>query len=450
MTADYFVRSARSLFLGALIFFANGQFAPAQTSTGEIDITAVDPSGAIIPNATLIITGAETGNIVRRLKTSDVGTASAPLLPPGTYDITAAAPGFQQLVRKGITLNVGTIPTLRLELQPGSITQTVTISGQTPLLEEKSSALSQTINQTAIRQLPISGRNYLQLGNLVAGAAPSHGSRDNTFSVYGNSGIQNAFLLDGARNQSYIRGLDSGVSGGNSVVGARDAYRPPLDALQEMSVQTSNFSAEYGASAGAVVMAVTKAGTNQLHGSAYDFLRNKVLDARNFFAVSGPKPQLVENQFGGSLGGPLIRDRAWLFGAYEGTGVAQANTYVSTVPTQAERNGNFGSAPIYNPFTTQCSTTGAICTRDPFPGNMIPSSLISSTGQSILNRYPLPNLAGAANNFVNNAAQNYFNNNAVFRGDVQLTSRARCSPGWPSPAITLQATRHCRLRHRRR
>lgn len=424
MITSRFASACSSVLIAIAMLFAIGEIATAQTSTAEIDITVLDPTGAIIPNATLTVTGAETGNIVRQLKTNSIGTASVPLLPPGAYNITAMAPGFSRLVRKGINLNVGATLNLKMALQTGAVTETVTVVGQTPLLEERSAVLSQTINQTAIRQLPITGRNYLELGNLVAGAVPSHGSRDNTFSMYGNSGIQNAFLLDGARNQSYIRGLDSGVVGGNPVVGARDAYRPPLDALQEMSVQTSNFSAEYGSSAGAVVMAVTKSGTNQIHGSAYDFLRNKSLDARNFFAGTGAKPQLVQNQFGGSMGAPIIKDRAWIFGAYEGTGVAEANTFVSTVPTAAERNSNFGSKAIYNPFTTSCDSTGTVCTRDQFSNNTIPQNLISPIGQAILNRYPLPNQAGTANNFVNNAPQDYFNHNAVFRGDTQVTSKA--------------------------
>jgi hypothetical protein len=397
---------------------------PAQTSTGEIDITVVDSTGAVVPNATVTISGAQTGNVVRRLKTNDAGIATAPLLPPAIYNINVEATGFERLARNGINLNVGGTVSLKLELQTGGVTQTVTVVGQTPLLQEKSAVLSETFNQTAIRELPISGRNYLQLGNLVAGAVPSHGSRDDTFSMYGNSGIQNAFLLDGARNQSYIRGLDTGVGGGSAVLASRDAYRPPLDALQEMSVQASNFSAEYGASAGAVVMAVTKSGTNQIHGSAYDFLRNKVLDAKNYFAPPGPKPQLVQNQFGGSLGGPIVKDHAWIFGAYEGTGVAQANTITSTIPTVAQRSGNFGSTPIYNPFSTVCNATQTSCTRTQFASNTIPVSLINPIGQSLLNRYPAPNLPGTANNFVNNAPQNYFNHNAVVRGDEQLTSKA--------------------------
>ena len=415
MTTKRIMSKGIVVFLGALLLFISGQFLVAQTSTGEIDITVVDQTGAVIPGASIIIKGAETGNVVRQLKTNSVGAANAPLLPPGSYDISATDSGFRRLARNGIDLNVGTTLNLRLALQTGSATQTVTVVGRTPLLQEKSAVLSHTINQTALRELPLEGRNYLRLGNLLAGAVPSHGSRDDTFSMYGNSGIQNAFVLDGARNQNYLRGLDNR---------ARDAVRPPLDALQEMTVQSSNFSAEYGASAGAVIMEVTKSGTNHVHGSAYDFLRNKSLDARNYFAESGTKPQLVQNQFGGSMGGPIIKDRAWIFGAYEGTGIAEATTNTSTVPTPDERNGIFGSTPIYNPFTTQCNSTNTSCTRTQFSSNVIPQAMINTIGQSLVNRYPLPNLPGTTRNFVFNAPHDSFNHNAVFRGDVQVSSKA--------------------------
>lgn len=412
------------LALLVIAFCTLARNAPAQTSTGEIDVTVVDPSGAVIPNAKVAIMGANTGNLVRQLVTNGEGIASAPLLRSDTYNLTISAPGFRVLKRNGIVLRVGTIVSLRLTLETGSTTQTVTVVGKTPLLQEKSGALSQTIGQTEIEQLPLNGRNYLELGNLVPGAVPSHGSRDDTFSINGNSGIQNAFLLDGARNQNYIRGLDSGVNGGNPVLPTRDAYRPPLDAIAEFTVETSNYSAEYGASAGAVVIAVTKSGTNQIHGSAYDFVRNNTLDARDFFAPPGPTPLLVQNQFGGSMGGPIRKNRAWIFGAYEGTGLASAETDVSTVPSSAMRNGDFGSTPIYDPFSTQCNAANTVCTRTRFANNTIPAGSVSSIGQSILNRYPLPNRPGAANNYVQTSPQDSFNHNAIFRGDVQLNANS--------------------------
>lgn len=208
-----------------------------------------------------------------------------------------------------------------------------------------------------IVQLPLNGRNYLELGRLAAGAIPSQGSRDQTFSAYGNGGLQNAFLMDGARNESYLRGLDNR---------ARDILRPPLDALAEFQVQTSNFSAEFGASAGAIVSAITKNGTNRIHGSAYNFLRNDNLDAADFFAQAGKKPLLVQNIFGASAGGPIVKDRAWIFGAYEGTRQRNEAASLATVPTAAMQQGNFGSTAIFDPLSTAPNPGGSGFIRTQF------------------------------------------------------------------------------------
>jgi hypothetical protein len=423
-----------------LCLFIPVSLAMAQTSTGEIDITVVDPTGAVIPNASVTITGADTGNLVRQLITNAAGTAAAPLLQPQTYNLLVAVPGFRDLARNGITLRVGDVLALRLQLEPGLAGESITVVGQTPLLEEKSSSLAQVIGEATIRQLPLSGRNYLDLGALVTGAVPSHGSRDNTFSSYGNSGIQNAFLLDGARNENYLRGLDNR---------ARDMIRPPLDALAEFAVNTSNFSAQYGASAGAVIAAVTKSGTNRLHGSAYEFVRNSAFDARNFFAPASSTPLLVQNQYGGSIGGPLATDRAWLFGALERTSIRNDQVIRSTVPTVDMRNGVFGSSPIFDPSTTQCDSSGSACTRTQFPNNTIPPRLINPLGQAILSRYPLPNLPGPVNNYVRSSPQDSVNNNPVLRADVQLNPNnsmfsrlalprftLAANPGLPAPAQT--------------
>lgn len=406
--------SACSALLGLFAAVCLPGLLPAQTSTGEIDVTVLDPSEAFIPNADVRIVGAETGNVLRTLRTNETGVAIATLLPPETYDLTVTAQGFTALVRKGIVLRVGETVTLRLQLTPGSASQSITVVGQTPTLEEKSVTLAGVMEEKQILQLPLNGRNYLQLALLVPGAVPNTTSRDNSFSAYGNSGLQNAFLLDGARNVSYLRGLDTQ---------ARDALRPPLDSMAEFTVQLSNYSAEFGASAGGIVNAVTKGGTNSLHGSAYDFLRNDNLDAANFFAPAGTKPLLVRNQYGGSLGGPMIRDRAWLFGAFEGTHVRGESTNVSTVPSLAARQGNFGSTPVYDPLTTAPNPSGSGFIRQLFPNNTIPSNRFSSIGQQVAGWYPAPNLPSGAANYVLNAPDVQSNYNGVARSDVQVSPK---------------------------
>jgi Carboxypeptidase regulatory-like domain len=200
----------------------------AQTSTGEISITAVDPSSAVIPGATVTIKGSDTGNTVRTLQTNDQGLATAPLLPPANYDVVVAAKGFKQNNRTQIPVNVGQNTDLHVQLETGSTQETVTVTGSAPLIQDKTSTLAQVITARQMLQVPLNGRSYLSVANLSAGAVPTVGAKDSSFSAYGNSGLQNAFLLDGARNVNYIRGLDNAQ---------RDVVRPPLDALQEFSMQ---------------------------------------------------------------------------------------------------------------------------------------------------------------------------------------------------------------------
>ena len=394
-----------------LTFFCSGS-AVAQTSTGQLSVSVLDTSGAVVPNASVRLVGSETGNTLRTIETNNLGVASIPLIPPGDYDVSVSFTGFKTSVRKAITISVGSNADVTITLETGSASESVTINSDAPLVEEKSSTLAQVVNQKQMIDMPLNGRNYLTLANLTAGAIPSTGSRDQTFSAYGNTGLQNAFLLDGGRNENYLRGLDNR---------ARDMIRPPLDALAEFTVQTSNFSAEFGAAAGGVVNAVTKSGTNTIHGSAYDFLRNDNLDARNYFAQT--KPLLVRNQYGGSVGGPIWKDRAWIFGAYEGLHNRNETTSTNTVPSLAQRAGNFGSTAIFDPATTRPNPNGTGYIRDQFPNNIIPTSRMAQLGLDILNRYPLPNLPGSANQFIRNVPQLADNKNGVIRGDTQVSSK---------------------------
>jgi len=385
-----------------------------QTSTGEIDITVLDPSGAVIPNSKITVMGSETGNLVRTLTTNENGLATAPLLPPGAYDLGVMITGFEALTQKGVVLRVGDVLNLRITLKPGNISEKVEVQGQTPMLEEKSVTLGQVIEQREMAQLPLNGRNYLDLARLVPGAIPSQGSRDGTIAAYGNNGLQNAFVMDGARNENYLRGLDNR---------ARDMLRPPLDAISEFQVQTSNYSAEFGASAGAVISTITKSGTNQIHGSAYDFLRNDRMDAADFFANPGYKPLLVQNQYGGSVGAPIKKDRAWIFGAYEGTHTRSEDVNFATLPTDALRSGNFGSTAVYDPLSTKVNPSGSGYVRTQFPNNIIPASRFDKVSQQLVARYPEPNLPGLANNYTRNVPLLVSNHNLVARGDIQVSSK---------------------------
>ena len=406
---------AVALFAGAAVFVA------AQTSTGTINGTVLDSTGAVVPNAQVRLLGTDTGELVRELTTGDDGTFVAPLLRPSTYTVEVSAQGFKKLVRTGIGLRVDDTLNLRLPLELGSAAESVQVTASAELLEERSNTVGQTVEEKTILELPLNGRNYLQLGNLTAGAVPNTRSRDRSFSAYGNRGLQNAFLLDGARNQNYMRGLDNR---------ARDAMRPSLEAIAEFKVQTSNYSAEYGASAGAVVNVVTKSGTNEFHGSAFEFLRNSAFDARDYFLpATTQQPLYIQHQFGGSLGGPVIKNRIWWHGAYQRTHITQGDTGTGTVPLASERNGVF-SLPVFDPLTTRPNPNGTGFIRDPFPNNTIPANRFDPIGKSLVDRYPEPNLPGTARNYTNNPLLATRVHNATIRGDIRVTDKDSLFVRW--------------------
>jgi hypothetical protein len=397
---------------GRVLFYVVASIAllKAQTSTGEIDVAVRDASEAVITGARVTVTGADTGATARTIPTNASGLASIPLLPPGTYNVRVEKDGFKSLVRQGVVLQVTEVVALRVSLEIGASTQSITITEQSPQVDTTTNTEGQVVANQTMEELPLNGRNYLQLATLTAGTVPST-NKDQSFSAFGNRGMQNVYLLDGGLNESFIRGIDNHQ---------RDAMRPSLEAVEEFKVQTSNYSAEYGASAGGVVTVVTKSGTNQIHGSVFDFLRNRDIAARDFFAPPGPKPPLVFNEFGGAMGGPIKKNRAWIFGAYQGTQIHQSTIVISTVPSIANRNGTF-TAPIFDPGTTVAS--GSSFVRTPFANNTIPSSLINPVGKSLVALYPSPNLSGAGNNYDLSALQNTGLNTATFRGDVQVSGK---------------------------
>ena len=323
--------------------------------------------------------------------------------------------GFKKLTRSGVVLRVDEVIDLRLTLDLGAVNEQVTVTAEAPQLETKTHTVGQVVDSGAILQLPLNGRNYLQLGNLTAGTVPNSRSRDKTFSAYGNRGLQNAFLLDGARNQNYLRGLDNRQ---------RDAMRPSLEAISEFKVQTSNFSAEYGASAGAVVNVVTRSGTNEYHGSVFEFLRNSAFDAVDFFQPAGTHtPLFIEHQFGGSLGGPVVKNRAWWYGAFERTHISSETTLTSTVPQPSERRGEFGTRNVFDPLTTRANPAGSGFVRDRFPGNVIPPSHFDRIGKAQADKYPDPLLARTSRNYVVAPLESTRSNNGTFRGDARVTDK---------------------------
>lgn len=384
----------------------------AQTSAG-VNGTVVDSSGAVIQDAAVTITSLETG-AKRSTSTNEDGLFQFPLLPPGSYSIAVQKAGFKQATRDDLRLELSQVARLDFTLSPGAVSETVEVKASAPLLESDTSSVGQVIETKAVSDLPLNGRNFAQLailgpgvtgvgysasGTIGSGTRPDDMRPGTELFSNGNREQSNNFMLDGVDNNFRRNGLIT--------------LRPSVEAIREFKIQTNLFQAEQGRNPGATINVITKSGSNRYHGSAYEFLRNAKLDARNFFAKPGaPKPQYQQNQFGASLGGPIHRDHLFFFLDYEGYRKRQGTfASVNTVPTPAMREGDFSSVrPIFNPFTVRPAPgTPSGYTRDPFPDNKIPRSLFDSVTSRLVQAYPLPDSLGLANNQVTNPvlAQNW-------------------------------------------
>ncbi len=318
----------------------------AQQETASMTGTVRDPSGAIVPRATVTVTNVQT-NISLKAETDETGSYLVPSLRPGDYSVTAESGGFSKIVRTGVTLQVAQVARIDLTLQPGAVSETVEVVGATSLLDTETSSRGLVIDQKKIVELPLNGRDYNQLALLSPGVLPgtprlASVNFKGVLNVNGNRTFNNVFLLDGVDNISYSNSFR-----GENV----QLVQPSIEALQEFKIQTNAYSAEYGRSSGAVVNATIKSGSNTVRGSVYEFLRNDSLDASNFFsnALGAPKPKRERNQFGGAVGGPLVKNRTFWFGDYEGLRDHEGIPRVSLVPTAAEKAGRFSSA-VVDPF----------------------------------------------------------------------------------------------------
>src|SRR5713226_5038807 len=322
----------------------------AQVSGGTLSGTITDPSGRAVPRAQIVIKNVATG-VERAVTTNTDGFYTAVNLLPGDYEVTISAQGFNTEVKTGITMNVGAQQTFDLPLHVGTVSHRVEVTTDAPAVQLTSSDISATVNATTVRELPLNGRSWTDLAALQPGVEtiqtqPSfatgadRGNRGfgQQLTISGARPQQNNYRLDGVSLNDYANGAPGSVLGGSLGV----------DAIQEFSVLTSNYSAEYGKTSGGVVNAITRSGTNQFHGSAYEFLRNSALDARNFFDAD-KIPPFKRNQFGGTLGGPIMKSRTFFFGDYEGIRQSKGITSFTTVPSQAARNGQLCSIPLGDP-----------------------------------------------------------------------------------------------------
>ncbi|HWB96913.1 MAG TPA: carboxypeptidase regulatory-like domain-containing protein, partial [Bryobacteraceae bacterium] len=317
---------------------------PSATIVGKV----TDSTGAVVPQATVSVVNQAT-NLERHTLTSASGDFELPLLPiTGKYTLTISKTGFQTEQIPGIVLQVDQVARIDAKLNVGSISQKVTVEEAAPLVNTENATVGQVIDNKTIVDLPLNGRNFTQLATLTPGAiqgAPSGNTGFTTISVNGGQAPKTEFLLDGVSNQEQ---LYNGVQ-----------FTPSVDAIQEFKVLANSFSAEYGRG-DAVINSTIKSGTNEFHGVLWEFLRNDAVDARNFF--DNGKSPYRQNQFGGTLGGPIIHNKTFFFVNYEGTRIVRGLTSNSSVPTDAERNGDFSGygTTIKDPLT-----------GNPFPNNVI-------------------------------------------------------------------------------
>ena len=365
---------------------------PLAAQNAAVQGVVADQSDALIPSVEIIATNVATG-VVQKTETNEQGFYSIPFLLPGTYTLEASKSGFSAIKRDNLKLDVNQTARVDFALKVGTIAETIEVAAAATLLDSQTSVVGQVVDNKRIVELPLNGRNYLQLAQLTVGVTPDVGSRTNskgTFSALGQRAYQTNVLLDGVDNNSRASGGQLGFEA--------QSVTPSIDAVQEFKVVTNNNSAEYGFRMGGTVIVQTKSGANEFHGSAYEFVRNEKFDGTNFFAVGQPKPPYRRNQFGATLGGRIIRDRTFFFGSFEGTRIRQGETNIATVPTAAIRSGDFtGQRTIYDPQTTRRNAAGTYI-RDPFPGNIIPKDRFDPISQQVSDLYPLPNRAGAVSN----------------------------------------------------
>jgi hypothetical protein len=357
----------------------------AQVAGAALSGTVTDASGAVISGARILVKNLATG-VTRNLQTDSAGFYAVPNLLPGTYEVTVSAPGFAIIVRTGITLTVGAQQVLNLSLSVGAKQEIIRVMSEAPAVQLASSSVSAEVDSTTIKELPLNGRSWTDLATLQPGVAAIQTQASYTVgvdrgvrgfgaqvSISGARPQQNNYRLDGISLNDYANGGPGSVIGGNLGV----------DAIQEFSVLTSNYSAEYGRTSGGVVNAITRAGANQFHGSVYEFLRNSALDARNFFD-RGSIPPFKRNQFGASAGGPIRKEQTFLFGDFEGIRQSKGISQVSFVPSPAARSGNLSTG-----FVTVDPTVNSFLGLYPLPNGPLTSSgdagKFTFAGQQVVN-----------------------------------------------------------------
>jgi outer membrane receptor protein involved in Fe transport len=432
--------------LGAVLVLLDAAPCAAQVTTGTLVGTVRDVSG-VVPGATVAIREVNRGTSANYV-TDETGTYTAPFLGPGTYEVEVSVQGFKKWVRDGVILQVNQRARVDVTLEVGRVEETTNVIAEAPLLRTDSSEVGTVIEERAIKELPLNGRNFATLVYLTPGITPGQANENlsgastfnprgaSNFNALGHQANANAWLIDGIDNNEYTF---------NTVIIA-----PSVEQVREFKVLSGVFSAEFGRGAG-VVSVATKSGSNVLHGTMFEYVRNDAFDARNFFVRKvtqpdgtlrvDPKPPLDRHQFGGAVGGAFVipgvydgHNRTFFFADYAGLKETRGQVFVNTVPTAQTRIGDFSDfrdnngnlIAIYDPLTTRLnpnfdsnrpvSATNPQFLRDPFAGNVIPSNRINPVGRNVASIYPLPNGPGNFNNYTSTVNRDVTDN--VFSGRV--------------------------------
>lgn len=361
----------------------------AQLTTGDIVGRITDESGAVLPGATVAVENIGTG-LSRSATASATGDYVFSLLPIGTYTVRIELQGFQTQTTQ-VTLATGDRTRVDARLQLGTVEERVVVTGEAPLLQTDTSTMRALLTEQAVQDLPINGRNITRLVQLVPGAFEGFSNSKAGGNVPDDRRQTSAVSINGAMdnlNNQLIDGMDNNERAIGTI-----SVKPAVDAIAEVQVQTNMYTAEVGRTAGGVINLITKSGTNTFHGSLFEYLRDDRFDARNYFAPRNErKPDFRQDQYGGSLGGRILRDRTFFFADYERFQQRQGVTTVVTVPTANMRSGDLSqiTTPIFDPLATP---------RTPFPGNVIPVDRIDPIAAQLLTLYPLPTGPGLANNY---------------------------------------------------
>jgi carboxypeptidase family protein/TonB-dependent receptor-like protein len=428
--------------------------ASAQVDTGTILGTVRDESGGVLPGATVVITHEGQGFSLTGVTRQD-GTYVFTPIRTGGYSVEVEFPGFRKGIRRGINVSIQQQALVDFLLQPGGLAEDVVVTADAPLLQTGTGTVGETLRSETIETLPINGRDYTVLARLIAGVLPPQpGARAPLmFSANGVRPAQNNYLLDG---------IDNNTSNVDFLSGVAYIVKPPVDAVDEIKVLTSSFSAEYGRAGGAVLNTTLKSGSNQFRGSLWEFHRNDALNANDFFANRAriKKGDYLSNQYGFTSGGPLISNNTFWFADYEGSLIRQARTWVRTVPTALQRSSGFTDysdliglqsgtvgadvlgrtfprGTVFDPATTRelrvgqvDPVTGIVATRagfvrDAFPGNRIPGGRLQADAVRLMSLYPEPNQPGLTNNYVTNRTNNDNTHSFDVRIDHNLSSNDR-------------------------